>query len=104
MLKQLAIMSAPERLFKCCVLGCTNEHRSLYRLPPSELRTLWLSLIDRGNVLEKNGKVPNSCRDQFQHFVCECQLQTKSHAFVLQIALPLSLSVFTDAVFMNDRE
>ncbi len=38
-------MSAPKRLFKCCVLGCTNEHMSLHRLPPSEPRTLWLRFI-----------------------------------------------------------
>ncbi len=29
-------MSAPKRIFKCCVLGCTNERSSLHRLPPSE--------------------------------------------------------------------
>ncbi len=42
--KTAAIMSAPKRLLKCCVLGCTNE-LSLHRLPPSEQRTLWLSFI-----------------------------------------------------------
>ncbi len=44
-------MSAPKRLFKCCVLGSTNEYRSLHWLPPSELRTLW-SFIVWGNVPE----------------------------------------------------
>ncbi len=63
-------MSVPKKLFKCCVLGCTNEHRSLHRLPPSEpLRTLWLNFIVQGNVWEKIGKVSKTCRDQYQCFM-----------------------------------
>ncbi len=47
-------MSAPKRLYKCCVLGCTNEHRSNHNLPSSEPRTLWLNFIFfEGNILEK---------------------------------------------------
>ncbi len=111
-------MSAPKRLFKCCVLWCTNEHGSLHWLPPSELRTLWLSFIVWENVLEKIGKVPNTCRNQYQRFVRERQLQTKyvTHlqiAFLWKSFLALCKTndakvtivlVFTGAVFMNDCE
>ncbi len=105
--------------FKCCVLGCTNEHRSLHRLPPSEPSILWLSFIVWGNVLEKIGNVPNTFRNQYQSFVRECQLQTVSRVCfincpseranchsvrLMMLKLPLYLSVFTGAVFMNDHE
>ncbi len=43
----LEIMSAPKRLYKCCVLGCANEHRSRHNLSLSEPRTLWLKFIFR---------------------------------------------------------
>ncbi len=55
---EIYTMSAPNRHCKCCVLGCTNEHRSRHNLPPSEPRTLWLNLIFEGNIPEKNGNVP----------------------------------------------
>ncbi len=53
-------MSAPKRHYKCRVLRCTNEHRSLHRLPPSEpLRTLWLDFIfDRYIFILKKESTP----------------------------------------------
>ncbi len=112
-------MSVPTRLFKCCVLGCINEHRRLHRTPPSEQRSL--SFIVLGNVLEKKSvKSPirvgintNSlCADvssrQSKYLVCfpNCPSERASRHSVklMMLKLPLSLSVFTGAVFMNDRE
>ncbi len=47
----------------CCVLGCSNEHRSLHNLPPSEPRTLWLNFIFEGNIPEEIGNVPYMFRN-----------------------------------------
>ncbi len=69
-------MSAPKRLFKCCVLGCTSEHRSLYKSPPSEQRTLWLSLIKEMSQ-KKSVKSPIHVGINTKNFVCARQLQTK---------------------------
>ncbi len=57
-LLELYTMSVPKSYYKCCVLGCTNEHRSLHNLPSSEPRTLWLNFIFEGNILEKICNVP----------------------------------------------
>ncbi len=72
----------------CCVLGCSNEHRSLHNLPPSEPRTLWLNFIFEGNIPEKLVTSPiylgintnASCTNVSSR-------QSKYHAFVFQIAL-----------------
>ncbi len=109
-------MSAPKRLFKCCVLGCIG-HRSLHRLPPSEPRTLWLNLILLGNVLEK--KLVNSPILVGINTNASCtnvnSRQSKYHAFVFQncpseraywhsvrlmmLKLPLCLSIFNGPTF-----
>ncbi len=63
-------MSASKRHYKCCVLGCTNEHRSLHTLPPSELlRTRWLNFIFKGTIPEKIAKVKHVCAN---HFTPDC--------------------------------
>ncbi len=75
---------------------------------------LYISLSE-----EKIGKVPNTCRNQYQCFVRECQLQAKYMSRVcltnrfseraswhsvrlMMLKLPLSRAVYTGAVFMND--
>ncbi|XP_065130453.1 uncharacterized protein [Paramisgurnus dabryanus] len=63
-------MSAPMRNYKCWVLGCTNEHQSLYRLPQSEsLRTSWLDFIFYGNVPKKVPRILHVCAN---HFTPDC--------------------------------
>ncbi len=47
-------MSVPKRLYKYCVLGCTNEHRSRHNLLPSEPRTLWLNFTFEGKSRKKS--------------------------------------------------
>ncbi len=85
-------MSAPKRLFKYCVLGCTNEHRSLHRLPPSEpLRTRWLSFFRHACLKKCPGKktVKSPIRLGINtNTLCAnvSSRQSKYYAFVFQIA------------------
>ncbi len=108
----------------CCVLGCTNEHRSLHNRPPSEPRTLCLNFIFEGNIPEKKSVTSHICLGINTNASCTnvSSRQSKYHAFVFQIAflkellvtlwglllnLSLSLCVCTDAAFkcyQNDRE
>nr|XP_055062375.1 zinc finger protein 62-like [Misgurnus anguillicaudatus] len=63
-------MSALKRNYKCFVLGCTNEHQSLYRLPQSESqRTSWLDFIFYGNVPKKVPRLLHVCAN---HFTPDC--------------------------------
>ncbi|XP_048053355.1 piggyBac transposable element-derived protein 4-like isoform X2 [Megalobrama amblycephala] len=63
-------MSAPKRHYKCHVLGCNSEHKSLHRLPQSESqRTSWLNFIFKGNVPKKIVKVLYVCAN---HFAPDC--------------------------------
>ncbi len=106
-------MSAPKRLFKCCVLGCTNEH-SLHRLPPPERRTLSKEMYWKKSVkspIRVGINTNSSCADvssrQSKFLICfpNCPSERASRHSVrlMMLKLPLSLSVFTGDVFMNDR-
>ncbi len=80
-------MSAPKRFYECCVLGCTNEHRSRHNLLPSEPRTLWLNLFSKEISQKKSVTSPKrlgintnaSCTNVSSR-------QSKYDAFVFQIA------------------
>ncbi len=88
-------MSAPKRLFKCCVLGCTNERSSLHRLPPSEPE----DTVVKFHCLRKcPGKksVMSPIRVEINTNALCANVsfrQSKYHAFVFQIALLKELSI-----------
>ncbi len=51
-LLEIYTMSAPKRLYKCCVLGFTGEHRSRHNLLPSDL-TDWSVFEAAANDLDE---------------------------------------------------
>uniref|UniRef100_A0A8C5HUM5 THAP domain-containing protein 1 n=1 Tax=Gouania willdenowi TaxID=441366 RepID=A0A8C5HUM5_GOUWI len=86
---------------KCSVVGCSNPHASLHRLPASEpFRSAWLSFIFHGNVPTSVGKVIIVCAKHFKDD-CFCNLRQYKEGFAERLRL---IEGSIPSIFGDDEE